>query len=178
MTDTRIDTAPTLSPGWRTGTGPLKVLPRLLFRDERPWLAILVGWLLTIAGSTLIGWIIARIAPDNTGPDFGDVSAATKLILIALFSPIVETMIMAGVLSVLLRLLAPWQAVVASALLWGIAHSLSSPWWGVVIWWPFLIFSTLYVTWRPHGFWRAAALVAAVHILQNLFPAILIAVGR
>ena len=45
----------------------------------------------------IAGWIIARIAPANTGPDFGDVSAATKLILIALFSPIVETMIMAGV---------------------------------------------------------------------------------
>jgi hypothetical protein len=57
-------------------------------------------------------------------------------------------------------------------------HSLASPWWGAVIWWPFLIFSTLYVTWRPRGFWRAAALVAAVHVLQNLFPAILIVLGH
>lgn len=178
MTDTQIETAATLSPGWRDGRGPLAVLPRLLFRDVRPWLAILVGWLLTIGGSTLIGWGIAHIAPDNSGPDFGDVSAATKLFLIALFSPVVETAIMAGVLSILLRFLAPWQAVIASALLWGVAHSLSSPWWGVVIWWPFLIFSTLYVTWRPHGFWRAAGLVAVVHILQNLFPALLIVIGR
>jgi hypothetical protein len=139
---TRIETAPAQSPGWRGGAGPLAILPRVLFRDERPWLAILVGWLLTIAGSTLIGWIVARIAPDNSGPDFGDVSGATKLFLIALFSPVVETLIMAGVLSLLLRFLRPWHAVVASALLWGIAHSLSSPWWGVVIWWPFLIFST------------------------------------
>lgn len=178
MVGTRIETAPAQSPGWRGGAGPLAILPRVLFRDERPWLAILVGWLLTIAGSTLIGWIVARIAPDNSGPDFGDVSGATKLFLIVLFSPVVETLIMAGVLSLLLRFLRPWHAVVASALLWGIAHSLSSPWWGVVIWWPFLIFSTLYVTWRPHGAWRAMAIVASVHILQNLFPALLIVMGK
>ena len=85
MVGTRIETAPAQSPGWRGGAGPLAILPRVLFRDERPWLAILVGWLLTIAGSTLIGWIVARIAPDNSGPDFGDVSGATKLFLIALF---------------------------------------------------------------------------------------------
>ena len=120
MVGTRIETAPAQSPGWRGGAGPLAILPRVLFRDERPWLAILVGWLLTIAGSTLIGWIVARIAPDNSGPDFGDVSGATKLFLIALFSPVVETLIMAGVLSLLLRFLRPWHAVVASALLWGI----------------------------------------------------------
>lgn len=177
MVGTRIETATALSPGWRGGVGPLAILPRLLFRDERPWLAILVGWLLAIAGSTLIGWVLAHVAPDNSGPDFGDISAATKLVLIALFSPLVETAIMAGVLGLLLRFVAPWQAVIASAALWGVAHSLSSPWWGVVIWWPFLIFSTLYVTWRPHGVWRAIGLVALVHILQNLFPAILIAMG-
>ncbi len=47
-----------------------------------------------------------------------------------------------------------------------------------MIWWPFLIFSTLYVTWRPHGAWRAMAIVASVHILQNLFPALLIVMGK
>ena len=62
MTDTQIETAATLSPGWRDGRGPLTVLPRLLFQDVRPWLAILVGWLLTIGGSTLIGWAIDRFA--------------------------------------------------------------------------------------------------------------------
>ena len=65
MVGTRIETAPAHSPGWRAGAGPLAILPRVLFRDERPWLAILVGWLLTIAGSTLIGWIVARISPDT-----------------------------------------------------------------------------------------------------------------
>ncbi|MGP7796179.1 hypothetical protein [Sphingomonas sp. CLY1604] len=176
MTDLSLDT--TTAPAWRRGRGPLRVLPALLFRDRQPWLAILVGWVLTIAGSTALSFVIAHLVPDHAGPDLGDTSAPVKLFLIALFSPVIETLVMAAILAVLLRLLGAWQAVVASAAIWGVLHSLASPWWGAVIWWPFLIFSTLYVTWRRRGFWRAAALVAAVHILQNVFPAILIVTGH
>jgi membrane protease YdiL (CAAX protease family) len=178
MAAARIDSAPTVSSGWQQGRGPLAFLPPLLFHDRKPWLAILVGWLLTIAGSTALSFVVARVAPANTGPDLGDASGPMKLFLIAGFSPVVETLLMAGVLALLLRVLNGWQAVIASAMLWGVAHSLASPWWGAVIWWPFLIFSTLYVTWRPRGFWPAVALVAAVHVLQNLFPALLIVLGH
>ncbi|USU09625.1 hypothetical protein NF700_04915 [Sphingomonadaceae bacterium OTU29MARTA1] len=177
MAATRIESAPTFSSGWRRGRGPLAVLPPLLFHDRRPWLAILIGWVLTIVGSMLISYVVAYLVPNNPGPDLGDASAPVKLFLIAGFSPVVETLIMAGILAVLLRFLAGWQAVIASAAIWGVLHSLASPLWGAVIWWPFLIFSTLYVTWRPHGFWKAVGIVAAVHVLQNLFPAILIVMG-
>ena len=177
MAATRIETTPSLSPAWRQGRGPLAILPALLFRDRRPWLTILVAWLLTIAGSTALSFVIAHLVPGNSGPDLGDTSGPVKLFLIAGFSPVVETLVMAGVLGLLLRWLSGWHAAVASAALWGIAHSLASPWWGAVIWWPFLIFSTLYVTWRPRGFWWAVGVVVAVHVLQNLFPAILLVMG-
>ncbi|GAA0673969.1 hypothetical protein FHT00_001457 [Sphingomonas insulae] len=174
MAATRIEPAPVISSGWQGGRGPLAILPLPLFRDTRPWLAILLGWVLTIVGSTMLSYVIAWLAPDNAGPELGDTSAPVKLFLIAGFSPVVETLIMAAILAILLRLLAGWQAVIASAAIWGVLHSLASPWWGAVIWWPFLIFSTLYVTWRPHGFWKAVGIVIAVHVLQNLFPALLI----
>ena len=178
MTPDGTDRAFSDSPAWRRGRGPLAILPAALFRDRRAWPAILIGWVLTIVGSTILSFVVARIAPDHAGPELGDASAPVKLLLIAGFSPIVETLMMAGILAGLLRFLAGWQAVLASAAIWGILHSLASPWWGVVIWWPFLIFSTLYVTWAPRGFWRAVAIVATVHVLQNLFPAILIALGH
>ena len=177
MATTRIETTPDRSLAWDKGRGPLAVLPPLLFRDRRAWLAILVGWLLTIVGSLVLSTIIERLVPGRPGPDLGDTSGPMKLFLVAGFSPVVETLIMAGVLGLLLRWLAGWQAVIASSALWGIAHSLATPLWGAVIWWPFLIFSTLYVTWRPQGFWRAVGIVIAVHVLQNLFPALLIVLG-
>ena len=92
-----------------------------------------------------------------------------------LFAPFVETLIMAAVLSLLLRVVPPTAAVLASAVLWGIAHSLQAPVWGLVIWWPFLIFSTLYVVWRQRGTWTAIGVAATTHALQNLAPALVVA---
>jgi len=46
-----------------------------------------------------------------------------------------------------------------------------------VIWWPFLIFSTLFVVWRQRGFWTAVAVVATTHALQNLGPGLKVAFG-
>jgi len=166
-----------LSPAWAAGRGPLAFLPLLLFRDRRAWLAIPVAWALTFAGSLLLGWTIARLVPGGAGPDMGDAPAGVKFVGIALLSPVVETMLMAGILALLTRWLANWQAAVASAAIWGVLHSLMAPLWGAVIWWPFLIFSTLYLTWRPRGWWTAVAVAASVHALQNVGPAALIAFG-
>jgi hypothetical protein len=99
-------------------------------------------------------------------------------VLLALFSPILETLIMAGVLSILLRVISPTAAILASAVGWGIAHSLAAPSWGLVIWWPFLVFSTLFTVWRDRSLWLALAIPAAVHMLQNVGPALIVASGR
>ena len=94
--------------------------------------------------------------------------------LLVVFAPMVETLIMAAALEILLLVLPPRFAVIASSLGWGIAHSLAAPAWGLVIWWPFLIFSTLYVTWRGQGRALAIGIVFAVHALNNLGPALLL----
>lgn len=81
---------------------------------------------------------------------------------------------MGAVLLVLLRFLSPPWAIVVSAIGWGIAHSTVAPIWGLIIWWPFLIFSTLFVTWRSRSLAYAFALPMCVHALQNVVPALLI----
>ena len=45
---------------------------------------------------------------------------------------------------------------------------------GGVIWWPFLIFSALYVVWRKRSVAWALAIPMAVHALNNLIPALLL----
>jgi membrane protease YdiL (CAAX protease family) len=102
-------------------------------------------------------------------------SGATALFLLVVFAPVVETLIMGGVLLILLRLFSPAVAVILSSLGWGIAHSMGAPTWGLVIWWPFLIFSTLFVTWRSRGLLAAFAVPAIAHGLHNLPSAFLVA---
>ncbi len=97
--------------------------------------------------------------------------------LLVIFAPLLETLIMAGFLSLFLRLMPAWAAILLSALGWAGAHSFEALGWGLVIWWPFLIFSTLYVVWRQRGFWIGVGVAASTHALQNLGPGLVIAFG-
>ena len=148
-------------------------LPAALGEPRQPLRAIAIGWLLacpiSLALSALFHWLLPSAEP----PHF-EIGGPVLVFLLVIFSPLVETLIMAGVLEVLLRFVRPPIAIGLSSLGWGIAHSLEAPAWGLVIWWPFLIFSTLYVTWRQRSAWLAIAVVFCVHALQNLGPALLI----
>lgn len=154
-------------------SGPLRLLPAPLREPRRAWLAILVGWLLSFGGSLFLSWAAQALAPDLGKPEF-PLSGAIAFLLLTVFAPVTETLIMAVVLTLLARALPPTSAILVSALLWGIAHSLQAPVWGLVIWWPFLIFSTLYLVWRQRGTWVAIGVAASTHALQNLAPALIV----
>lgn len=156
---------------------PLTWLPKALLEPSNAFRSIAVGWLLAFPASILLAAIIHLIAPDAKTPDFL-ISGPLAIGMLVFFSPIVETLIMGGVLLLLLRFLSPTRAVIASAVGWGLAHSIAAPIWGLIIWWPFLIFSTLFVAWRNRSLALAFAMPATVHGLQNLLPALLVATGR
>ena len=157
-------------------SGPLRFLPAALREPRRAWLAILIGAALTLAGSLALSAIATHVTPTLEKPDFALKGPLAFWLLFA-FAPLVETLIMAAVLSLLIRFLSPTNAVLVSALLWGLAHSSQAAAWGLVIWWPFVIFSTLYLVWRERSVWAALGVATATHALQNLLPALKIAFG-
>ena len=157
---------------------PLTWLPRALREPSSAVLAIGMAWLLAFPGSLVLAGIVRWIVPDAKVPDFDNVSALYAAFLIVVVSPVIETLIMGGVLLVLLRLMRPTAAAIVSAIGWGIAHSLLIPTWGLAIWWPFLIFSTLFVVWRQRSLWLAFGLPMAAHGLQNLIPSLLLLTGK
>ena len=150
----------------------LKV-PSALAEPRKPLRAIAAGWLLAFPPSIALAFLAEWLFPTAGRPAFA-VDGAATIGLLVVFAPFVETLIMAAVLEVLVRLVPPGAAIAISAIGWGIAHSLAAPVWGLVIWWPFLIFSTLYVTWRKRSIWAAVGIAASVHALQNLGPALLL----
>ena len=153
----------------------LRFLPAPLREPRRAWLAILTGWALSFVGSLALAAIIGTVAPELPKPDFKGLSGVTALLLLVVFSPLIESLIMGGALVLLQRFLQPATAILASAILWGVAHSLGALSWGFAIWWPFLIFSTLFVVWRQRGFWTGVGVAAAAHALQNLGPGLIVA---
>jgi hypothetical protein len=93
------------------------------------------------------------------------------------FAPAIESLVMGTAIAVLLRLFPPSIAIILSAAGWGIAHSYAAPAWGLVIWWPFLIFSTVFTVWRARGFLAGVGMATAVHGLNNLLPALAVGFG-
>ena len=150
-------------------SGPLRLLPAALRDPRRAWLAIPVGAALTLSGSLFLSWAASTIAPELAKPDF-PARGAIAFGALVLFAPVVETLIMAALLGLLARFLTPTATVLTSAALWGVAHSLQAPVWGLVVWWPFVIFSTLYMVWRQRSVVAALGVAAATHALQNLVP--------
>jgi len=155
----------------------LRFLPAPLREPRRAWFAILTGWLLSLAGSIALAALSQLIAPELPAPEFPPVPKEVLIFLLVVFAPVIETLIMAGFLSLFLRLMPPAAAILLSAVGWGVMHSLEAVGWGLVIWWPFLIFSTLFVVWRQRGWWAGVGVAASAHALQNLGPALAIAYG-
>lgn len=155
---------------------PLRFLPIAIRVPRRPLVAVTVGWLTAFPISIALSMLAALLLPQAAPPSF-DVSGPAAILALVVFAPLVETLIMGVALIVLQLVFSPAAAILVSALGWGIAHSLAAPAWGLVIWWPFVIFSTLFVTWRTRSLLAAFAIPACVHALQNFVPAILIAQG-
>ena len=151
-------------------------LPAYLTDAEKPGRAILLGWATATIPALALSALASLVFDPSTQPKF-DMSGPVALFLLVIFAPLFETLIMAGVLEVLRRFLKPWTAALVSAIGWGVVHSLQAAAWGVVIWWVFLVFSRLYLVWRPRSIGLAILIPFTVHALNNLFPALAVAFG-
>jgi hypothetical protein len=158
---------------------PLNYLPEAIREPSKPARAVGTAWLLTFPVSIVLAMLIAVLMPKASQPEF-PFTGAELFVRLVIVAPIVETLIMGVVLVLLQLLLRPTPAVLVTALFAGLAHSLAPngvPVWGLVIWWPFLIFSTLFVTWRQRSLLAAFAMPALAHAVHNLPTALLVAYG-
>jgi len=158
--------------------GPLNFLPKPIREPRNALISTVTAWATSFFPSILLSVLIAQIVPDAAHPDFGNASPALLMFAIVVFAPVVETLIMGSVLLILLRLLSPWVAILISAIGWGVAHSSQVPVWGLTIWWPFLVLSTLFVTWRQRSLGLAFLLPMIAHAMQNFPTGLLIATGQ
>ena len=162
-----------------TFIAPINYLPRPILEAHKPARAIGAAWLLTFPISIVIAMLLAVFMPNASQPQFpfSGIDLFLRLVIVA---PVLETLIMGGVIMILQLFLRPTAAVLVTALGAGLAHSFAPNGvaiWGLVIWWPFLIFSTLFVTWRERSLLAAFAMAALAHGLHNLPTAALIVSG-
>ena len=149
-------------------------LPRFLFETDTVLSRYIAkAWLAALLPSIALSALVRLVAADAAAPQLpGD---AERLVLfVVLVGPALETLLLAVPVLLLNRLFGPGPAVVGSALIWGVAHSLAAPVWGLVIWWPFLVMSIAFLTWRREGLGWALGVAFAIYALQNGFAVLLI----
>lgn len=155
----------------------LCVLPRPIREARRPALALAISWMLTFGGAMLIATLLSYVVPASKQPDFSPYlgKGMFTVIIVAVITPLLETLIMAAFCALLLRFVRPTWAIFISALAWGLMHSSQAPIWGLVIFWPFLIFSTLFVVWKQRSLAWGIMMPFLAHFLHNLLPTIAMA---
>jgi hypothetical protein len=158
------------------GLRALSFLPKPIREARNAPLSVVTAWATSFFPSIALAYLLSLVFPDAAHPEF-NLPPALVLFAVVIFAPVIETLIMGTVLLVLLRFVSPATAILVSAVGWGVAHSVQVPIWGLTIWWPFLVLSTLFVAWRERSLWAAFTLPMIAHALQNLPPALLIATG-
>lgn len=141
---------------------------------------ILLMTLLSLIPSLLLSAAVSMSGLfDQVGPDMERIDPHAPALLVffsfAVVSPVIETLLM-SLLFLLLSLFIKRRLTLAitSTIIWALLHSLLSPAWGLIVWWPFFIFSCAYLTWRKKSWAKAIWVTACIHALQNIIPSLAI----
>jgi len=139
---------------------------RLLWRSFLAFLVSLAGALACVA----LGLAVLELAGlPRDGMDQVDAGTGWRAFIAGvLFAPVVETLLLGGMLALMPgRWSIPSRALLAG-LLWGLLHGLVAPIWFIGTWFPFFVFSCCWMTWRRRSFRHAFAAAALPHALHNL----------
>lgn len=138
---------------------------------------------ISIVPSLLVAGLIATCGAfgETPGPhiektDFGGpILAGLVFIVLVAAGPIVETLMMSlGIWILSLCTTRKVLIAILSAILWAALHALASPAWGLIVCWPFFVFSCAYLAWRQKSWLKAVWVVFCIHALQNLLGALVL----
>jgi hypothetical protein len=156
-----------------------------LFNINVPmWKYILRAGLISLVPSLIISGVFMTIGLANKGntPQFETPKTFSGvMVLVSLFviiGPVIETLLMAFFLW-LLSFITTRKVLLAviSCIIWAGLHSLAAPVWGMIIVWPFFVFSCAYLAWQQKSRWHAIGVTSFIHIFQNILPGIAMVVS-
>ena len=100
-------------------------------------------------------------------------SGTAHAVVLLFLAPIVESLLLIGTIELSRKLRAPfWLQVACSTAFIAILHSEAANPWGVAVVPGFAIQSLAYLYWRPVSWKIGYAVVASIHALYNVLPAI------
>lgn len=125
--------------------------------------------------------VIASVLLTSTSLDLSEAEPSSTGFMLffsqVIFAPVVETFVQLIVIILLLKIIKEKALIIfISAFLWAFIHALIAPLWGLTIFWSFIILSIVCLEYLKYSPTRAFIMTASVHLLQNLFIFISIAI--
>lgn len=153
----------------------------LLFNTQGPvWKYIVRAGLVGLAPSLVMAIFLGLVTGGGGEgmPQFNrEVGAIILFVSLVIVSPVIETLFLGfGLWLLSFVTKKPLGKALVSCVLWAGLHSLAASLWGLVVLWPFFVFSCAYLAWRRRSWWHAVGVTCGVHMFQNLLPGILVAV--
>ncbi len=173
--------------GWADVGDPTLAIyrPRFLFNTNMAmWKYILIMGTASLVPSLMLsfGLSVTGIMSEENGPKFEDGPVVLMWYMMAVWAPVVETLMMAGILWLLsFATGSKTKLAIISASIWALFHSLvgfmqpepAFTWaWGVVIAWPFFVFSCGYLAWRDKSVGHGLVVAMGLHAFQNFLPSL------
>lgn len=144
--------------------------------SDGPWRYIRRAAVMSLVPSMFIAIMLhatGLMGDTPTSDKLSRINKGVMILLVLVFAPLVETLIMAGILRLLRRTRKSLPVLAGfSAVIWGLFHIGNGLMIPLVIAWPFYVFSAAYLTWRPQGWAKAIAIAATIHLIQNTLPAL------
>jgi hypothetical protein len=137
-------------------------------------LALLADLPVTVA----IAFVLNQVT-GTSWPEFPAESLPRLLLVMCVFVPLVETLGIALLVWALRRFtkLSKYLPLITALICAGL-HTLAKLYWGLEIFWAFLIFALCYVTWEKKSLVHAFVLTAILHALHNLVPMLVLIAAR
>ena len=151
---------------------------KMLFDNEQLMHSYIIRAIfISLIPTVLLAAMLIKVMPDKGLPIQGALSYALLIFLV--IGAWIETMLMWPILGIL-KLFIDKQLTIAflSSIIWGILHSLSMPTRGLIIWWPFFVYSLCFLSWETKSLGKAILLTSFVHMFHNVLSFVLIVLLR
>lgn len=132
-------------------------------------------WALTFFPALAVG-VVVHLACETRPSPMPDIPAIFEFALCAIAAPLIETLMMIPIFWLLKRFTRDFSVLaLSSAATWATLHSLDWAPWGLIVFWPFVVFSINYLVWERTSKLQAYARTALLHGLHNFIPACMVA---
>lgn len=130
--------------------------------------SVVLACICTLTSSSIVAFSFRRKLK-GFDPGFSDLDLIGAVVQAVVLGPAIESLLVGGVISTILLPLFRYRraVIVASAILFSSLHAIFNVYWGIVVFFPFVVYSCLFISYMKYGRRWAYGISFLAHALHN-----------